>query len=106
MEVGLLWYDGDPRRPLEDKVGRAAHRYRDKFGCWPNTCYVHPEAMPGQAGDELPVLCPAQEPRAVIRVTPAPNVLLHHFWLGEHVDPGSSRRTNRSDASQVYNQHV
>jgi hypothetical protein len=88
MDVGLLWYDGDPKRPLEDKIGRAARRYRDKYGRWPNTCYVHPQAVNGQAGQELRPL----NARATIRLLAAPNILLHHFWLGESNDQAAARR--------------
>lgn len=86
MEVGLLWYDGDPKRPLEDKVGQAAERYRQKYGRWPNTCYVHPGVVNGQDGGGLCVACRPRSAKATIRVLPAPNILLHHFWLGEAKD--------------------
>jgi len=87
MDVGLLWYDGDPKRPLEDKIGQAARRYRDKYGRWPNTCYVHPQAVNGQAGKELRPL----NTRTTIRLLAAPNILLHHFWLGESNDHATAR---------------
>ena len=83
MQTGLLWYDGDPKRPLEDKVGRAAERYRQKFGRWPNTCYVHPQVVDGEGADGLRLACQAKSPKATIRVLSAPNILVHHFWLGE-----------------------
>ncbi|MGQ9597958.1 MAG: hypothetical protein ACUVWZ_00915 [Anaerolineae bacterium] len=82
MEVGLLWYDNDPHRTLEDKVGRAAQRYHEKFGQWPNTCYVHPTALGGSATPDLYVVRLVQNPKAFIRVRPATNVLIHHLWLG------------------------
>jgi hypothetical protein len=79
MEVGLLWYDSDPKRGLEDKIGQAAQRYREKYGRWPNTCYVHPQIVDGGGNHQVHV---ANRSRDEIRVLPAPNVLLHHFWLG------------------------
>jgi hypothetical protein len=82
MEIGLLWYDDDPRRDLEDKVRQAALRYRAKYGRWPNTCYVHPQAVTDQMEQELRVPCPKRQ-RIVIRVVSAPNILPHHYWLGE-----------------------
>jgi len=85
MEVGLLWYDSDPKRALEDKIGPAVERYREKYGRWPNTCYVHPQIVGDQAGQESGLACRLHRPEAVIRVVSAPNVLLHHFWLGESV---------------------
>jgi hypothetical protein len=53
MDIGLLWFDDDPRRGLEDKVGRAALRYREKYGRWPNICYVHPQVVTDHLGQEL-----------------------------------------------------
>ena len=89
MEIGLLWYDGDPRRALEDKIGRAARRYREKFGRWPNTCYVHRQAVEAACQVRL-------ADRAAIRVLPAANILRHHFWLGEEV---KGRRSGARSAS-------
>jgi hypothetical protein len=92
VEVGLLWYDSDPRRELEDKIGRAAQRYREKFGCWPNTCFVHPQAIQDCAQPESSVACQLQAPSTMIRVVSAPYILLHHFWLGISDDGAASQR--------------
>jgi hypothetical protein len=81
----LLWYDSDPKRALEDKIGPAVERYREKYGRWPNTCYVHPQAVVAEAVEGSALACRLKKPEAVIRVVSAPNVLLHHFWLGESV---------------------
>jgi hypothetical protein len=85
MDTGLLWFDDDPRRGLEDKVGRAAQRYREKYGRWPNTCYVHPGAVTDHLGEELPLAGKRRVSRK-IRMVSAPNILLHHYWLGERVE--------------------
>jgi hypothetical protein len=93
MDIGLLWYDNDPRRTLEDKIGLAAERYREKYGRWPNTCYVHPQAMvePIEQGQHM--ACRLKNSRTTIQVLSAPNILLHHLWLGESVsDPLDKRR--------------
>jgi hypothetical protein len=92
MDIGLLWYDGDPKRPLEDKIGLAAARYHEKYGRWPNTCYVHPWAVGDQGKDGLDVAFRSPAPSALIRVLSAPNILLHHFWLGESSDKASGRQ--------------
>lgn len=91
MEYGLLWYDGDPRRPLEDKIGRAVQRYREKFGRAPNTCYVHPELVDGRSEGKPQLACRLAEPQATIRVVSSQSVLLHHFWVGECVKNGESK---------------
>jgi len=84
MDTGLLWYDGDPKRSLEDKIEQAAERYREKYGRWPNTCYVHPQAAGNHTVDELHLACQSRNPTTTIRVISARNILLHHFWLGEN----------------------
>ena len=47
MKTGLLWFDDDPRRQLEDKVLRAAAHYERKYGQVPNLCFVHPSVFNG-----------------------------------------------------------
>lgn len=71
MRVGWLWFDNDPGRTLEEKITRAAARYREKFGAAPNTCYVNPQAIAGDAQQ-----CGA------LRLVAARHILPHHFWLG------------------------
>jgi hypothetical protein len=71
MREGLLWFDDDPRRAIEDKVRQAAARYRQKFGAAPDVCYVNDRAIDRaevRVGD--------------LRVMPASTVLPHHFWIG------------------------
>lgn len=82
MQVGLMWYDDDPKRAVEEKIRQAAERYREKHGRWPNTCYVHAEG--GSAHVEDPG--GACDPRVLeggIRLVRATNILRHHYWLGE-----------------------
>ena len=81
MKVGLLWYDDDPGRDLAEKVGRAARRYRQKFGTAPDVCYVHPSALTSASSVE-----PSGNGRVrkvgKVRVAPLPSMLRHHFWVG------------------------
>ncbi len=88
MKVGLLWFDDDPARDLEQKVGRAARHYQQKFGRSPSVCYVHPSLLKG--GE----LCHVNG----LKVLPLPSVLRHHFWIGEEEGNGSSPRRERSRA--------
>jgi hypothetical protein len=102
MKVGLLWYDDDPGHDLAEKIGRAARRYRQKFGASPNICYVHRSVLsPSTDSGQAPSTDSGQAPstgsgqahqgetdngklRKVggVRVSPSPTVLRHHFWLG------------------------
>lgn len=72
MKEGLLWYDNDPQRNLADKVGQAATRYQAKFGRKATVCYLNEAELNGQ-------------PRDIrgIRLLSNPNVLRHHFLVGE-----------------------
>ena len=84
MKTGLLWYDGDPKRPLEDKVRAAARRHQLKYDRWPDTCYVHPQEEPGP---EMRVMIrrpgPSKYvPPVVVRVLAIPTTLPAHLWIG------------------------
>ena len=74
MNIGLLWFDNDPRRDLNEKITRAAKRYREKYGIAPNVCYVHKSALSGN-GNTAKV--------GQIQVEILPSVLLHHLWIGQ-----------------------
>ncbi len=82
MKTGLLWFDDDPRKELEDKVLRAAAHYERKYGQPPDLCFVHPGAFDngngngkrGRHGDVRKV--------GEVEIRPGRSVLPHHFWLG------------------------
>ena len=71
METGLLWYDGDRKRTLRDKIERAAERYREKVGVRPNICFVNSNMIEEQELD-----------LGGIRIVTARDVLPNHFWIG------------------------
>ncbi len=70
MKLGLLWYDNDPRKPLDLKVNEAVQRYREKFGAEPTICYINPSHL----SSKKPML-------GKMRVVSAAQVLPNHFWL-------------------------
>ena len=72
MRVGLLWFDDDPKKEVSLKVKEAAERYFQKFGRWPNVCYVGRATFPLE-GIHLDGL----------RVLSSPLILPDHFWIGE-----------------------
>lgn len=39
---GLLWFDDDPRRPLQEKIANAIERYSERTGWLPTVCETHP----------------------------------------------------------------
>jgi len=95
MKTGLLWFDNDPSRALEEKVRRAASRYQQKFGRRPNVCYVHPSLLDGNPHQT----CPTSGVETM-RVTPLPSVLRHHFWVGEEESAGPPSSGRHAAARQ------
>ena len=71
MKTGMLWFDNDENRTLEEKLNHAVTRYIFKYGSSPNICYVHPSMLLGGY--------PALEG---ITVRGSNMVLPYHFWLG------------------------
>ena len=88
MNIGMLWFDNDPKAGLSTKVERAATYYRTKYGKTPNLCYVHPSMLPGAAS-------PAQPPTSSdshyvaggVEVRSNRSVLPNHFWIGANTTP-------------------
>jgi hypothetical protein len=71
MDIGMLWYDDDGKRPLGEKVTRAVDFYKSKYGVAPTVCFVNPLMLkdgPDSAGG--------------VQLRSARNVLVDHFWIG------------------------
>jgi hypothetical protein len=84
MDIGMLWYDDDGKRQLDEKVARAAEYYRAKYGVQPTECYVNP----GMLGEGQPPLA------AGLRLRPNRTIIKNHFWLGigEGAETGPTRK--------------
>lgn len=46
MNVGMMWFDNDPKKNLTAKIIEAADYYRKKYGQVPDVCMVNPELAP------------------------------------------------------------
>ena len=93
MISGLLWFDDDPRKPVDRKIGEAAQRYLQRFGVQPTLCLVHQPAplataqADGQAPGSLISAPGMPHPVAVVadrRLRP------HHYWLGLDEPPSAA----------------
>ena len=71
LKIGLLWYDDDPRRDLDQKITDAVQRFVEKFGVTPDLCYVHPST----ASQEV-------EEVGTVQLKTVPYVLPNHFLIG------------------------
>ncbi len=76
MNVGMLWFDNDPRTALTAKVSKAADYYRQKYGRVANLCMVNP-AMLGEPQPSLEDLHGGK-----IAVRPNRSILPGHLWIG------------------------
>lgn len=90
MQVGLLWFDSDPGRDVASKAKDAARRYRAKFGVSPDTCYVNCKIL-----DAETIVRFEDGGEATLRLSPARNVLAHHFWVG--VEERTERQVGVAD---------
>lgn len=89
MRWGLLWYDGDPRTDLLDKVAAAARRHRKKYGTEPDLCYVHPSVLSNTTKIRLV---------GGVRVASKHNVLVNHFWIGVDKRKEKGEKANASES--------
>lgn len=89
MDIGLLWYDRDPKTPFAAKVALAAERYRERFGVEPNVALVHPSALGENAA------APGFEVRANAYVRP------HHLMVGYDADAQPTPRLTEAPSAPV-----
>ena len=80
MDIGMLWYDDDSKRPFGEKVARAVDYYKAKYGSVPTVCFVNPAALKD-----------APDSAAGVQIRSARNVMADHFWLGVGETNGSGR---------------
>ena len=92
MNLGMLWFDNDPKAALDAKVERAAAYYRHKYGKTPTLCFVHPTMFPGprenQDNGAPPPTVGETSPQnesyiaGGVEIRKNRSVLPNHFWLG------------------------
>jgi len=77
MNVGMLWFDNDPRTALNAKVARAADYYRQKYGLVADLCLVHPSMLLGPRPDLI------EGHAGEVTVRPNRAILPGHLWIGK-----------------------
>ena len=81
MNIGMLWFDNDPKAELSSKIERAATYYRNKYGATPTVCFVHPSMIAAAASPEPNPAQPALR-SAGLEIRPTRSVLPNHLWIG------------------------
>lgn len=80
MNVGMLWFDNDPKSDILTKVNRAATYFSEKYGEQATLCFVHPSMVNGNAKAlEAGKKVMAGE----IELRTSGTVLPNHFWIGK-----------------------
>jgi hypothetical protein len=88
MNIGMLWFDNDPRTALTVKVARAADYYRQKYGLVADLCLVHPsmlvESRPGPVEDQVEKAAGTGAGTVAGTVAVRPNRVIQpgHLWIG------------------------
>ena len=75
MDVGLMWYDNNSQKALEERALLAAERYEKKYGCSPNVCFVNPDML-DENGKKEGVKANGLE------IRPGRAILMNYFWVG------------------------
>jgi hypothetical protein len=101
LNIGLLWFDDDPRKPLARKVGEAAERYWQRFAVAPTACHIWRSPDPGPkttpaspaAEERLDLLLPSiagESPRLLsLALVPSATIRPNYFWVGVDDSPGA-----------------
>ena len=71
MDIGMLWFDNDPKLDLPGKVAKAAAYYHQKYGEEPTLCFVHPS-----------MLAEPKVKAGTVAVCSNSTVQPNHFWIG------------------------
>lgn len=96
MNIGMLWFDNDPKTALDTKVERAASFYRNKYGKEPTVCFVHPSMLPHDNSE-------SQAPHlksAGVELRSTRSVLPNHFWIGVNIAKGKDNGVR--EAEELY----
>src|SRR5690349_24405691 len=86
MDIGMLWYDDDHKRPLNERVSKAVDYYKTKYGVLPTVCFINPATLKD-----------GPETAAGVQLRSARNVLVDHFWLGIGETNGSGHANGHSN---------
>ncbi len=85
MNVGMLWFDNDPRTALTAKVARAADYYRQKYGLVPDLCLVNPSMLrlPDPNFVDGTAIREVEGQAGKVAVRPTCFIQPGHLWIGK-----------------------
>lgn len=86
MDIGMLWFDNDPKADLAEKIRKAAAYYRQKYGVTPDICFLHPTMLPKNVSEATALRSPL--PNVEIRTSKS--VMPNYFWIGVNPKSGEA----------------
>lgn len=94
MNIGMLWFDNDPKCELPGKIERAATYYQKKYGRRPDLCFVHPCMLSVYRSEEKKN---GDQPKLKlttgnVEVRTTRSVLPNHLWIGINAGNGQSKQ--------------
>ncbi len=78
VNIGMLWFDNDPKTEITGKIEKAACYYKNKYGKSPDLCFVHPTMLASE--NNQPISNPAKKNKIEVRTSKS--VLPNYFWIG------------------------
>lgn len=91
MNIGMLWFDNDPKAELNAKIQRAAAYYHSKYGATPTLCFVHPSMLPGATGPAVAQDNNSHLKSGEVEVRGSRSVLPNHLWIGVNTPNPAAR---------------
>lgn len=82
MNIGMLWFDNDPKAELTVKVERAANYYFSKYGKKPTICFIHPSMVTAMKIKGNDTILKSESLNTGIEIRTTRSVLPNHFWIG------------------------
>jgi len=87
---GLLWFDDDVRRSIQEKIAEAAQRFRERMGYEPTVCQLNPaQASALESGADRAVARPKRAqaakpalPPIALRLVPSDLIQPHCYLIG------------------------
>lgn len=70
-KIGLMWFENDPKKPLEIIVKEIYEYNKNKYHKDGNVCYVNPKVLPSE---EVIVL-------DNVKIKPWKSILPYHYWM-------------------------
>jgi len=89
MNIGMMWFNDNPKIPLATKVLEAAEYYQTKYGQKPDLCLVSPamyeqiqkKSVEGRSNE----LVEGKQGKIIIRALRS--ILPGHLWIGVDEKP-------------------